>query len=272
MIKLLAVDMDGTCLDSEGKMSDNTLSALKKAAESGIIVVPTTGRNMKCLPVKIKNETFYRYVVSSNGSLVVDLKEDEEIFSAFIDCKTAEKLAKEFRKHLILIGTHIERGYCVQGRILQAGVRHYLGDDAPEIRCVGNMARTISKEQKPVEEFQLFYKGDKYPDIIKKIIEPYPDITAAFSKDYAEIYHKAGSKGTALLALGKRLGISPDEIVCIGDEENDVSMFDMMGHPFAMGNAVDSLKERAEVILPTNNEDGVAYAVYNYILKTNSNE
>lgn len=267
MIKLLAVDMDGTCLNSDGKMSDNTLNSLKKAAESGIIVVPTTGRNTKCLPVKIKNETFYRYVVSSNGSLVVDLETDEEIFSALIDCETAERMAKEFRKHLILIGAHIERGYCVQGRILRMGVKHFLGDDAPEIKCVRNMAKTIKKEKKPVEEFQLFYKGEKYRDIIKKIIEPYPDITAAFSKDYAEIYHKAGSKGTALLALGERLGITPDEIVCIGDEENDISMFDMMGHPFAMGNAIDAVKERAERVLPTNNEDGVAYAVYNYILK-----
>ncbi len=266
MIKLLAVDMDGTCLDSEGKMSEVTLSALKRAAESGIIVVPATGRNMKCLPVKIKNETFYRYVVSSNGSLVVDLKTNEEIFSAFIDCKTATSLAKEFRKHLILIGAHINRGYCVQGRLLRMGVKHFLGDDAPEIRCVSNIARTIKKENNPIEEFQLFFKGEKYPDIIRKIIAPYSDITAAFSKDYAEIFHKSGSKGTALLALGEKLGISPDEIACIGDEENDISMFDMMGHPFAMGNAVDALKQRAEAVLPTNNEDGVAYAIDNYIL------
>ena len=85
MIKLLAVDMDGTCLDSNGRMNDETLSALKYAAQKGITVVPTTGRNINCLPLKIKNENFYRYVISSNGALVVDLKEDKEIFTASDD-------------------------------------------------------------------------------------------------------------------------------------------------------------------------------------------
>ncbi len=266
MIKLLAVDMDGTCLDSKGRMSDKTLNALKKAAEKGIIVVPTTGRNTKCLPVKIKNETFYRYVVSSNGSLVADLKTDEIIFSALIDCEAAVELANEFRKHLIFLAAHIDRGYWVQGIHVYYGVKHFLGDDAPEIKCVRNMAKAIKKDKKLVEEFQLFYKGEKYRDIIKKIIEPYPDITAAFSKGYAEIYHKAGSKGTALKALGESLGIAADEIACIGDEENDISMFDMMGHPFAMGNAIDALKEKAETVLPTNDEDGVAWAIENLVL------
>ena len=69
MIKLLAVDMDGTCLNSKGKMTDKTLEALKKAAESGVIVVPTTGRNITCLPKRIQGESFYRYVISSNGAL-----------------------------------------------------------------------------------------------------------------------------------------------------------------------------------------------------------
>ena len=77
MIKLLAVDMDGTCLDKDGKMSDKTYYALKKAAEKGIIVVPTTGRNINCLPVRIKNDSLYRYVISSNGALVVDLQENK---------------------------------------------------------------------------------------------------------------------------------------------------------------------------------------------------
>ncbi len=89
----------------------------------------------------------------------------------------------------------------------------------------------------------------------------------AHSKGYAEIYNKKGSKGTALLALGEALGITADEIACIGDEENDISMFDVAGLPMAMGNAIDTIKERAKVILPTNDEKGVATAIYDYILK-----
>lgn len=268
MIKLLAVDMDGTCLDKEGKMSDNTLNALKKAAEAGIIVVPTTGRNINCLPIKIKNESFYRYVISSNGSLVVDLKEDRELFSAYIDKATACEILRKLRKHMILTALHMNRDFYVNGIILYCGVRHVLKDDATNLKIIRNLSRFVRKNNVNVEEFQLFYHGQKYRDIIKDIIAPFEDICAAFSDGYAELYHSSGTKGTALLKLGSLLGITPDEIVCIGDEENDISMFEVIGHPYAMGNAIDKVKALAEKVLPTNNEDGVAFAI-NEILGEN---
>ena len=266
MIKLLAVDMDGTCLDSKGKMSQKTLEALKTAAEKGVIVVPTTGRNINCLPVPLKNKSFYRYIISSNGSLVVDLKEDKEIFKAYIDSDTGAEILKKCRRHLIFIAAHMDRDYYAQGRYVYKGVKHYMGDDAPELKKVRNMAKTVKESGRHVEEFQLFYFGERYRKIIKKIIAPYPDICVAHSKNYAEIYNKNGSKGTALMALAEHLGIGKDEVACIGDEENDISMFEVAGNPFAMGNAIDKIKALAKVVLPTNDEDGVAYAIEKYVL------
>lgn len=268
MIKLLAVDMDGTCLNSKGEMSDNTLSALKKAAEIGVIVVPTTGRNANCLPVKIKNESFYRYVISSNGSLVIDLKENKKLFSAPLDNDVAGEIADACKKHRVLVGAHIDRDFYTQGLILYFGVKHVLGSDAPVVKRVRDMAKTVRENGRHIEEFQLFYKGEKYRDIVKEIIAPYPEVCSAHSKGYAEIYNKAGSKGTALLALGEILGITPDEIACFGDEENDISMFECVSHRFAMGNAREEIKKRATVILPSNDEDGVAFAIEKYILNT----
>lgn len=267
MIKLLAVDMDGTCLDSKGKMSDEVFSALKKAAQAGITVVPTTGRNTNCLPVRIKNEDFYRYVISSNGSLVVDLKENSEIFRAYIDNVTAGKILASLKKHLILTALHLNRDYYVRGIILYCGVRHVLGKDAPRLKIVRNMEKLVSKKDMHVEEFQLFFRGEKYRKIISEIIAPYPEVCAAYSGGYAEIYNKNGSKGTAVLALAEHLGFTADEVACIGDEENDISMFSIAGTSFAMGNAIDKIKEMADVILPTNDENGVAAAINEHILR-----
>ncbi|MBR5826844.1 MAG: HAD family phosphatase [Clostridia bacterium] len=261
MIKLLAVDMDGTGLDSQGNMSDKTYEALKRAAEKGIIVVPTTGRNMTILPTKIKNESFYRYVISSNGALVVDLKENKELFSAFIDRETSLAILKKLKKHLIFTAVHLNREFYVSGIILYIGVKKVLKGDAESLKLVRNLSRLVKRKDSTVEEFQLFYRNEKYRDIIKDIIAPHGDICAAFSKGYAELFHRDGTKGTALLRLASHLGINPDEIVCIGDEENDVSMFEVIGHPYAMGNAVDKLKSLAEKVLPTNDEDGVAFAI-----------
>ncbi len=266
MIKLLAVDMDGTCLNSKSKMSDKTLNALKKAAESGIIVVPTTGRNITCLPAKIKHENFYRYVISSNGALAVDLKENEEIFKSYIDSETAVKILDKCKKIDIFIAAHIDRDYYVQGKLVYYAVKHFLGDDAPTLKCVKSMAKTAKESDRHIEEFQLFYFGERYREKIKEIIEPYPDVCSAHSKGYAEIYNKKGSKGTALLALAKHLGIKPEETACIGDEENDISMFEVAGTRFAMGNAIARVKNKADIILPTNDDDGVAEAIYRYVL------
>ncbi|MBR6568601.1 MAG: Cof-type HAD-IIB family hydrolase [Clostridia bacterium] len=268
MIKILAVDMDGTCLDSNGQMAPETLQALKTAAEKGVLVVPTTGRNVNCLPKALKNQDFYRYIISSNGSLVVDTQENEILFEACFDAETGAEILRKTKGMQIFKAAHIDRDFHTQGRILQLMVKKFFKDNSVNIIYVRNMKKFIRKNNKRIEEIQFFYKEDEgYRSRIKEIIADYPEITVAFSKGYAEIYNKKGSKGTALLALGEALGISADEIACIGDEENDISMFDVAGFPMAMGNGIEAVKERAKVILPTNDEKGVVSAIYDYILK-----
>lgn len=268
MIKILAVDMDGTCLGSDGKMAPETLQALKTAADRGVLVVPTTGRNLNCLPKALKNQSFYRYIISSNGSLVVDTQDDKILFDACIDSLTAAEILKKTGRMLIFKAAHIDRDFYTQGSILQYMVKRFFDDETANIIRVSNLRKYILKKGKPIEEFQFFYKeGEGYRKKIKEILASYPEITVAHSKGYAEIYNKKGSKGTALLALGEALGITAEEIACIGDEENDISMFDVAGLPLAMGNAIDAVKQRAKAILPTNDEKGVAAAIYDYILK-----
>ncbi len=267
VIKLLAIDMDGTCLDSKGKMASETVKALKTASEKGVLVVPTTGRNVNCLPKALKNQDFYRYIISSNGSLVVDTLEDRILFDACIESDVAADILRRTGGMLIFKAAHIDRDYYTQGFLLQYMVKRFFDDETADIIRVRNLESYIRKRGKPIEEFQFFYKDEGYRARIKEILAPYPEITVAHSKGYAEIYNRKGSKGTALLALGEALGITADEIACVGDEENDISMFDVAGLPMAMGNAIDAIKERAKVILPTNDEKGVVTAVYDYVLK-----
>ncbi len=267
MIKILAVDMDGTCLDAKGQMAPETLLALKTASERGVLVVPTTGRNVNCLPKALKNQNFYRYIISSNGSLVVDMEENKTVFEACFDSRTAVEILDKMKGMIVFKAAHINRDFYTQGKILQFVVKKFFKDDSVNIINAGNLKRFIKKNNVQIEEFQFFYKNENYRERIKEILVPYPQITVAHSKGYAEIYNKKGSKGTALLALGESLGISADEIACIGDEENDISMFDVAGLPMAMGNGIKAVKDRARVILPTNDENGVVTAIYDYILK-----
>lgn len=90
---------------------------------------------------------------------------------------------------------------------------------------------------------------------MRKILRKYPELSAAYSKIYVEIFAKEASKGNALKHLAEKLHISKHEIAYIGGGENDLSAFREAGYRFAMGNAVPELKEKAEVVLPGNDEN-----------------
>ena len=85
-----------------------------------------------------------------------------------------------------------------------------------------------------------------------------------------EIFHASASKGSGLGALVSHLGLEQEEVACIGDGENDHPMFQAAGLRFAMGNAVDSLKAAADVVLPSNRANGVAMAIQSHILPQNA--
>lgn len=266
MIKLLAVDMDGTCLDSKSRMSEKTVDALRLACEKGIIVVPTTGRNLNCIPHRLKSETFYRYAITSNGACVIDLKDNRKIYESLIPCTTAAALLKKCYKKGFGITAQIDNEYYLQGRLLSLAGRIYYGKDSENSICVKNMHDFTIGNSKSVEEIQLYFLHPKAKENARNLLEGYQNLSYAYSSIYVEIFDKNASKGIALSKLAEQLGIKKEEVACIGDGENDLTMFESSGTKFAMGNAVDILKENADFILPDNNSDGVAYAIENYIL------
>lgn len=265
MIKLLAIDMDGTCLDSKSRMSEKTVSALRALSEKGIIVVPTTGRNLNCLPHRLKEENFYRYAITSNGACVIDLKENKKIFNSCIPCETAVEILSEIRNKGFGITVQIENEYYLQGRLLSLAGRIYYGKDSENSLTVKSIEDFIKSNQSEVEEIQLYFLHPKARKRAKKTLALYSNISSAYSSIYVEIFDKNASKGIALSELARQLGIKKEEIACIGDGENDLTMFAESGMKFAMGNAVDSLKEKADYVLPDNNSDGVAYAIEKYL-------
>lgn len=266
MIKLLAVDMDGTCLDSKSRISENTVKALRNAAEKGITVVPTTGRNLNCIPHRLKKETFYGYAITSNGACVIDLKENKKIYNSCISWETAVEILDDFRGKGLGITAQIDNEYYLQGKLLSFAGKIYYGKDSENSLCIKSVSDFVKTKHSEVEEIQLYFLRPKARETTEKILTSYPTVSSAYSNIYVEIFDKNASKGIALSELAKHLGINKNEIACIGDGENDLTMFEESGMKFAMGNAVDALKEKADYILPDNNSDGVAYAIEKYIL------
>lgn len=281
MIRLLAVDMDGTCLDGRSRMTDETLQALRRAAAAGITVVPTTGRSLSCVPHRLaagilrkegtpddrRNRGLFRYVISSNGAVATDIREKRTVFRAVIDKREALRLLESCRGSRLGTAAHICHRYFIQGRMLTAAGRLIYGKDAAGVYCVRDMEKVVRNSRQEVEEFQFYFLSANARRKLMTTLEEFPDLDAACTQIYAEVYSKKATKGNALAALGKRLGIRKEEIACIGDGENDLSMFRVSGLKIAMGNAVPQLKEKADFVTASNSCGGAAKAIEKYILK-----
>lgn len=272
--------MDGTCLDGRSRMTDRTLRALRKAAEKGVIIVPATGRNLECIPHRLAagtlrstgtpddhaNQGLFRYVISSNGARVTDIRSRKTIFRASVKREDAMALFEKCRGKGLGIASHVRHRYLLQGRFLTAAGLMIYGKDAKGVYCVRNMETFIRSNDCEVEELQFYFLAPGAKDRVRAILRDYPSLHAAYTGIYVEVYSQDASKGNALAALAGHLGIGQEEIACIGDGENDLSMFASSGLKIAMGNAVDELKVQADHITESNRNDGAAKAIEQYIL------
>ena len=266
MVKLLAVDMDGTCLTSKKKISERTMSALKQAADKGIIVVPITGRSLDCLPRQLINESFYRYVILSNGARIFDVKSKKTLYSTLIPKKTAISLLMEGKKYGLGLTAHVKNKNIIEGTSLYLKGRLLYKKDAKDAIKTKNIVNTIKDLNGDVEEIQLFFFNEKAEKNTRKIVRENPDFSASFGRIYVEMYNKATSKGVALRTLADILGISKSEIMSIGNGENDLTMFEESGIKIAVDNAELCLKAKADLIVSSNNADGVAEAIEKFCL------
>jgi Cof subfamily protein (haloacid dehalogenase superfamily) len=260
-MKLLAVDMDGTCLNSQKVLPPETLAALQKAQDNGLIVVPTTGRTLNWLPKGLRNWGGYRYVISSNGAKILDCRENRVLRECGIGHERAVELLEACRGKGLGLTAHIQDDYYLQGLFLLMLGRRSFREDASGFRYARDISRLVQRRKTSVEEVQIFLMKPENRSVVENILRDFPELSVAWDKTYVEIVAPGVSKGAALSALCAHLGIGKEDIACIGDNENDVSMFDAAGLRFAMGNAVPELINRADIVLPTNDEFGVVHAV-----------
>lgn len=264
-MQLFAIDIDGTCLNPKQLISNRTLSSLRNAAESGIEIVPATGRTLTCLPSVLKTERYIHYVITSNGSRVTDIHTGETLFKAPIPLKDALLLLDDCQKKRLGITAHIDDEYFVQGRFLHFLGRIIYGSDALNSKCVKNIFSYVEGKDISFDELQFFFFSTEVRQSIERILLNY-DLSAVYSQKYVEIFSKSANKGAALSALTKHLKIPKSHVACIGDGENDLYMFHSAGMRFAMGNAVNSLKVQADYVVSSNQYDGVADAIEHYLL------
>ena len=271
-IRMVALDLDGTTFDSAGDISEHTVNTLEEAAAAGAHIVVSTGRSYASLPQHIKDVSGIEYAITSNGAHVNRMDSGEQIYSDFLDPKAVERVA-ELKTET---GADIE--VFINGK---AYVDESYYEDVKENGCEFRNADYVLWSRRPVPDVTALMLENKEEienvnfvfRTLELLEEAKPkvcaienaNITSSFLSNL-EVGGPNTSKKTALLWLTDRLGISTDELMCCGDAPNDQAMLELAAIGVAVANAWGGLKDHADYITASNDDDGVALAIEKFVL------
>ncbi len=270
--KLIAVDMDGTLLNSNNEVSFRNMEAIEKAKSLGVKVILSTGRLFTSACQYAKKLKLNAPIISCNGAYVTDQDFSSVIYEAAIDRDLAKKIIKVARNENIYY--------------------HFYGDEVLYIAKEntsskffinwvqkGNLYNGIDFEvlDNPLKEIQnkgfrvykfIFVEDDKYKLLnFKEKISKLKGLEIASSWwNNIELMGKGVSKGNALKEVCKIFNIDNSEVIAIGDNENDISMFKFAGLAVAMENGNEKAKKSADYVTDSNDNNGVGKVIEKFIL------
>lgn len=269
--KMVCIDMDGTLLGKGRKVSDESKRVIKKLHDNGIEVVVTTGRIYN-------NAAYYSHllgvkspVIAANGAIVRDKYTNKVIYENPIKPETCIKLVQTLESLNLLFHFYTSNEIYCGNYITKVATKLYMTKqkDFDDLKIHYNVIRNIKKWEElfnrtngKITKSIAFSLEPKKLRALKVKLDEFDDIIyfGAGTKSL-EINNKGASKGKAVKALAEHYGFKREEIVCIGDNENDISMIEYAGLGVAMGNAIDKVKDLADFVTDTNKEDGVAKAL-----------
>lgn len=263
MIKLITIDVDGTLVTPLKRLTSKNIKAIKKARDLGVHVALASGRPFHSMEAYIKKLGLMEaghYTICQNGSYIVDNGTGRPIGGSLQSVDDLIRLDE------------LMAGFDVQVSAMDHG-GFYTRHERPNMET--RLDARINKmplqkieydnlpEDKDFGRFLILGKKSAIKKVIKNMPEDlkkdyYPVKTAPF---LIEVMDQEANKGTAVRKLGQILDISPDEIMSIGNERNDIPMLKETGFPVAMANAVNELKPLAKFITKSNRKHGVGHAV-----------
>ena len=273
MPKIIALDLDGTLLDSRKCLSARNRAALEKAASKGAAIVPTTGRFFGMMPQVVRDLPFVRYAITINGAQAYDRETDEAIAKEEIPLETALAIMEILDGYDVIYDCYRSNwGWMTAS--LQAKAEGYATDEhylkmvrefrnpVPELKA--HLRETAAEGD--VQKVMLFSRNDgsaaaqETLQAIRREMETrFPDIIVTQSTcNNIELNIKTAHKERALERLASHLGYSIDDCAAFGDGLNDLTMVEAAGFGVAMANAHERVKAAAKIQAPSNDEDGVA--------------
>ena len=272
-IKIIALDLDGTLLDSEKRLSEVNRAALARAAEKGVLIVPTTGRFFGMMPPAVRDLPFVRYAITINGAQVYDRETDTAIVRDEIPLDMALQVMEVLDRYDVIYDCYRQNW----GWMTAA-----LQDKAADYATNEHYLKMVREFRKPVPELKAHLRATAADGDVQKVMlfapnrerstaidclrklsdelaAKFPEIKVTASTwNNLELNIKTAHKGNALKRFAEHLGFGLGNCMAFGDGMNDFTMVEQAGLGVAMANAEPEVKRVAKWIAPSNDEDGVA--------------
>lgn len=267
MIKLVAIDLDGTLLDPERKITPAVKEAVKAAKKLGVKIVICTGRPLMGVTDILEQLDLTEhgdYVITYNGALVLRADTGEEFIKESIlrdDFLDLDAMARKIGLPLMAI---TRKGIYTPQRDIGKYVVHEaamvnmpLYYRLPEEIADLEIAKVMTVDEPEKLDNGIAYMSFEFFERFNMVKStPY----------YLEFMNKKASKGSAVKHLAKKLFLDMEEVMAIGDEENDRAMLEVAGTPVVMANGKPELKKIAKYVTKSNAESGVAYAINEWVI------
>ncbi len=271
-IKLVVIDIDGTLLDSQGSLSKENKQAIQKVKKKDVQVVLCTGRPIRSVHHLLEELDLLGeddVVITSNGGLIQQAKTgailNEMTFNR-AECLDVYRLGQQLKMPI----NFIDLDHVYEPEYPKGFESIYTGGKAPGASALEFIEVDIANLPEPFDIHQIIMSRPA-----KELDAIIPMIPAAYHEKYniykslpfiLEFLPRQVDKGYSMRILGGLLGLEKEQIMSIGDQENDLSLVENAGLGIAMANGIEVVKEAADYITSSNDDHGVAYAIEKFIL------
>jgi len=283
-MKLIVLDMDGTVLNSKKEISEENIFAIKKAQEKGHIVMMLSGRAIESVKEKLSRYNLSCPVGGDNGSVLY--ANGRVVESTSLNSTQNQLIGLALGKEEVPYKISTNKGTFAPKEwderlenVLSSGLvpEEYFTNPhfnmftrSPKIlgqKYFHKVEEVIDNEDILIQKYLILGFEPKNKERLQLHLQSIKDTNVTSSSPFnIEVTHINGNKGYGLSAMASYFNIPLKDTVAIGDERNDIPMFNVAGFSIAMGNAEDEVKSKSDVITLSNDENGVAHAFEQYIL------
>ena len=288
MYKLIAIDLDGTLLNSYGEISNKNKEAIKYALDKNINVILASGRDIQTMK-KISFELgIDNYIVAGNGACIYDIQKDYNIYESFLEKEKALNIIKICKENSIFFNIYTNQGIITESinynvKVFNNENSYRPNNKRTNIEIVSDIYEYVERNNLNIlkiiicDESKIIFnniiekiKYIKDVDVLsvehmsRKIIT---EGTEEYEIEYfyTEVSNKNTNKWDAINYFIKMRDIKKEEVICIGDNMNDFKMVQNAGLGIAMKNSALEKQKIADYITEDNNSDGVGKAIYKYV-------